>query len=135
MTVAGIDLAMARRESESEMREKCRITRPGTGQGPWNDVTLSYDDPPDVLVYEGKCKLRFSGARARRSQAGDQLFVEQGPTLSLPVSSSVGVRKDDAVTITEAPDDPDLLGRVVWIDATRAQTNATSRRIPVRETQ
>lgn len=117
------------------MRDKCRITRPGVGQGPWNDTTLSYDDPPDVTVYEGRCKLRFGGARSRRSQAGDQLFVEQGPTLSLPVSTSAGVRKDDQVTITESADDTELLGRIVWIDATRAQTNATSRRLPVRETQ
>lgn len=135
MTVAGIDLEMARREAESEMREKCRITRPGTGQGPWNNVTLSYDDPPDVVVYEGKCKLRFGGARARRSQAGDQLFVEQGPTLSLPVLTSTDVAKDDRVEITDSKDDPALVGRIVWVDADRAQTNATSRRLPVRETQ
>lgn len=135
MTAAGIDLALSRHEAESEMREKCRITRPGVGQGPWNDEKLSYDDPPDVLVYEGKCKLRFGGARARRSAAGDQLFVEQGPTLSLPVVASAGVRKDDCVKLTASADDPALIGRTVWVDATRAQTNATSRRIPVRETQ
>lgn len=135
MTAAGIDLAMSRRESESEMREKCRITRPGVGQGEWNDDTLSYDDPPDVIAYEGKCKLRFSGARTRRSEAADQAFVEQGPTLSLPVLASTGIAKNDRVEITDSQDDPALVGRVVWVDADRAQTNATSRRIPVRETQ
>lgn len=135
MTAAGIDLALARREAESEMRETCRITRPGTGQGPWNDELHDYGAPPDVVAYEGKCKLRFTGARARRRDAADQLFVEQGPTLSLPVLASVGLKKDDRVEITAAPDDPALVGRIVWVDADRAQTNATSRRIPVRETQ
>lgn len=135
MTVAGIDLALARRESESEMRERCTITRPGTGQGPWSDETLSYGAPPDVVVYTGKCKLRFTGARARRRGAVDQLFVEQGPTLSLPVLTSVGIAKDDRVELTASPDDLALVGRIVWVDADRAQTNATSRRIPVRETQ
>ncbi len=135
MTGAGIDLLMARRESESEMREKCRITRPGAGRGPWNNETLDYDDPPDVVAYEGKCKLRFSGARTKRSEAADQMFVEQGPTLSLPVGSSTGIEKNDRVEITAAADDPALVGRIVWVDADRAQTNATSRRIPVRETQ
>lgn len=122
-------------EAESEMREKCRITRAGVGQGPWNDDTLSYDEPADVVVYDGKCKLRFSGARTKRSEAADQLFVEQGPTLSLPVLTSAGIAKDDRVEITSSDDDPALVGRIVWIDADRAQTNATSRRIPVRETQ
>lgn len=135
MTGAGIDLLMARRESESEMREKCRITRPGVGRGPWNDEALDYDGPPDVVAYEGKCKLRFSGARTKRSEAADQMFVEQGPTLSLPVGSSTGIEKNDRVEITEAADDPALVGRIVWVDADRAQTNATSRRVPVRETQ
>lgn len=135
MTVAGIDLAMSRREAESEMREKCRITRPGIGEGPWNDSTLSYDDPPPVVVYEGKCKLRFGGARARRSEAGDQIFTEQGPTLSLPVRTSTGIEKNDRVEVTASADDPGMVGRIVWVDADRAQTNATSRRLPVREIQ
>lgn len=117
------------------MRETCHITRAGEGRGPWNGETLSYDDPPDVTVYTGRCKLRFGGARARRSQAGDQLFVEQGPTLSLPVLKSPGVRKDDKVAITASEDDPGLVGNIVWVDANRSQTNATSRRLPVRETQ
>ncbi len=117
------------------MREKCRITRPGQGRGPWNQETLDYDPPPDVIVYEGKCKLRFSAARTRRATAGDQDFAEQGPTLSLPVAKSLGIRKDDRVIITASEHDPGMVGVVVFIDANRAQTNATSRRLPVRETQ
>lgn len=134
MTAAGIDLAMARREAESEMREKCRITRESGERGPWNPETLKYDAAPPIEVYAGKCKLRFSGARTKSARAGDQLFVEQGPTLSVPVRV-VGIRKDDRVEIIASADDTDLVGVIVFVDANRSQTNATSRRLPVRETQ
>ncbi|WP_336647528.1 DUF6093 family protein [Microbacterium sp. MMO-10] len=134
MTAAGIDLALSRWEAEQEMRETCRITRPSGGKV-WSEELLQYVKAPPDLVYEGRCKLRFSGARTRRSKAADQAFTEQGPTLSLPVLASLGVHKDDRVDITGSEDDPDLVGVVVFIDADRAQTNATSRRIPVRETQ
>lgn len=123
---------MARREAESEMRETCLITR--LGERVWNDETLQYDHDAELTVYAGKCKLRFSGARTRASRAGDQEFVEQGPTLSVPVSAG-GIRKDDRVEIVESPDDSDMAGVIVFVDANRSQTNATSRRLPVRETQ
>lgn len=132
MTAAGIDLAMARREAESEMREKCRITRPG--EKVWNPTTLQYDTPTTV-VYAGKCKLRLGAVRVRRGQAAGQVFAEQSATVSLPVTRSSGIRKDDRVEVTESADDPEMVGVVVWVDANRAMSNSTARRFPVRETQ
>lgn len=134
MTAAGIDLQMARREAESEMREKCRITRPGAGEV-WSPEILQYVPAERVLVYEGRCKLRLGAVRVRRAEAAGQLFAEQSATLSLPVLTSGAVLKDDETIILESADDPALAGVIVWIDAKRAMTNSTSRRFPVRETQ
>lgn len=132
MTAAGIDLVLARREAESEMRETCAITR--DGERTWNPVTMQYEDT-DVTVYTGKCKLRVAATQVRNGETAGQVFIEQRAILSLPVDASTGVRKDDKVTITASEGDPALPGTVVWIDAARAYTNATSRRFPVRETQ
>lgn len=117
------------------MREQCRVTRASTEPKVWSAELLQYVEAPRTTIYEGRCKLRFSGARTRAARAGDQNFTEQGPTLSLPVRKAVGIRKDDRVEITASTDDEDLVGVVVFVDANRSQTNATSRRIPVRETQ
>lgn len=114
------------------MRETCKITRPGVKT--WNPATLQYETA-SVDVYEGKCKLRLGFSRVRRTSTAGQLAVEQSATVSLPVKTSGGIRKDDRVKITASPDDPELVGVVVWIDADRAMSNATSRRLPVRETQ
>ena len=133
MTAAGIDLTMARREAESEMRATCRITRPG--EQVWDAATLQYIAGPPVVAYEGKCKLRLGAVRVRRGEAAGQLFAEQSATLSLPVELSLGIEKDDEVEMLTSPDDPELVGVTVWIDANRSMGNATSRRLPVRETQ
>lgn len=114
------------------MREECEITRPGAKV--WNETTLQYDSTT-VTVYEGKCKLRLGAVRVRRGNAAGQVFAEQSATLSLPVLTSAGIVKDDRVEITRSDDDPEMIGVVVWVDANRAMTNLTSRRLPVRETQ
>lgn len=132
MTAAGIDLTMARREAESEMRATCRISRPG--EDVWNADTYQYDPGEQVVAYAGKCKLRIGATRVRRAEAASQLFAEQSATLAVPVEVG-GIRKDDRVEILTSPDDPEMVGMIVWIDANRAMSNSTSRRFPVREVQ
>jgi hypothetical protein len=135
MTAAGIDLLLARREAESEMRETCTVTAAGAGYpGEWNPVTLQHDAPDAATVYTGKCKVRFGATRARQADAGDQLFAEQDLTVSFPVAASTEITKDCLVEITES-EDAALVGRKFRITADRAQTNATSRRLPAKETQ
>lgn len=136
MTAAGIDLLLARREAESEMRETCTVTAAGAGSpGEWNPVTLQHDAPDAATVYTGKCKVRFGNTRARQGEAGGQLYAEQDLTVSFPVATSTSVGKDCVVLITASADDPALVGKRFLITTDRSQSNATSRRLPARETQ
>ncbi|MEY4081474.1 MAG: hypothetical protein RL430_1904 [Actinomycetota bacterium] len=136
MTAAGIDLLLARREAESEMRETCTVTAAGAGSpGEWNPVTLQHDAPDAATVYTGKCKVRFGNTRARQGEAGGQLYAEQDLTISFPVEGTTSIVKDCVVEITGSADDAALVGAKFRITASRAQSNATSRRLPAKETQ
>ncbi|ANJ26816.1 DUF6093 family protein [Agromyces aureus] len=135
MTAADIDLLLARREAESEMRDKCIIVDPA-GSKTWNAATLQYDVTP-LTIYTGKCKVRFGKVGVRQGEQAGQIFIDQDATLSLPMTApgSAGVRKDHVATITESATDDALVGVVLKVGAARRQSNATSRRFPVEETQ
>jgi hypothetical protein len=136
MTAAAIDLLLARRAAESEMRERCVIVDPEGGAKVWNPTTLRYDTTTAV-IYEGRCKIRFGKVGVRQGETAGQLYAEQDATLSLPFSepTSGDVRKDHVATITAAENDPALVGVTVTLKAARMQSNATSRRFPIKETQ
>lgn len=135
MTAADIDLALARREAESEMRDACTIVDPAGASQVWNPVTLQYDTV-DATVYTGKCKVRFGNTGVRQGEQAGQLFIEQSATLSLPIDAagSADVRKNHVATITASATDAALVGVKLTIEAPRRQSNATSRRFPVKET-
>lgn len=134
MTAADIDLLLARREAESEMRDQCTIVDP-EGDKVWNPETLQYDVTP-ATIYTGKCKLRFGKVGVRQGEQAGQIFIEQDATLSLPIGAagSAAVRKDHVATITASATDDALVGVKLTIKAPRRQSNATSRRFPVTET-
>lgn len=134
MTAAAIDLLMARREAESEMTDTCVITTGNLTRGEWNDEILDYDSATPEVSYEGPCKVRFGRVGARASEVAGQVLVEQEPYLSLPMGTSGAVRKDHVATITASQTDPALVGALFKITAARHQTNATSRKFPVKET-
>lgn len=136
MTAADIDLALARREAESEMRDTCTIVDPDGTSSVWNEETLQYDEVP-ATIYTGKCKVRFGNVGIRQGEQADQLFMQQDATLSLPISApgSAAVAKDHIVTITASATDDALVGVKFKVGAARRHSNATSRRFPIEETQ
>lgn len=129
MTAADIDLRMAQREAETELTDKCLITR--EGEEAFNEDTGLFERTT-VTVYDGKCALRNSGGARETLLAGREVDIFEY-TLKLPFRKSAGVSSDDLVTITASKNAPEHVGRQVRVKAHRTVTHATLRRLPVEE--
>ena len=106
-------LSSGRRMAESRMTDTCTVTRPGTPV--FNESTGEYTSTP-VSVYSGVCRVKHPTGVARDVDAGSQLLAVSQLELHLPVSA-VGVRADDAVSITGSVTRGEQVGRKFTIVA------------------
>ena len=100
----------------------------------WNPETLQNENVP-VTVYAGRCRVRAGGQQDRAVNVVDQSFMASQYVLSLPVTGSEGVRRDDMVTVTGCPEDAALVGDVFRVVAESAGSQMTARRLSVTRTQ
>ena len=135
MILSDADLADLRAIDEGEMTDTCRITGPGDGQGAWNPGTGSYDPPAPVTVYEGKCRLKapqlvnpFTAADSVESWQVEESI------LSLPVVGSEAVAAGMTVEYLTAAYDQALVGRFFGVVGPHHESQATARRLLVKET-
>lgn len=122
---------MGRKAAEARMDDVCRITRK-TGDRVLNESTGQYTTAT-ITIYEGPCRV-LSPYRvpATPTGAGQTQNIEN-LRLDLPISSSLGIHSGDAVEITHAESDPDMLGRTYTVSTAAQQSDATARRIPIQE--
>ena len=123
-------LARGRAAAERLMTDTCVIRRktgtvtdPGTGK-----ITPVY-----AQVYAGKCRVQQASANPGDTTAGDAELLMVPRVLSLPVSSSPGVRAGDEVAMTGSQYDPDLATRRFVIRGEFAKSHATARRLGIEE--
>lgn len=128
-------LADGRTAAEALMVDTCRITRPGEGNGPFNQDTGQYDKPPPVTVYEGKCRVQVPSdiANATQVAAGEAEWTVQAAVIQLPVAGSEAVRVHQTVELLDVVYDLALEGRKYDVTALHHKTHATSRRLRVKE--
>lgn len=119
-----------RHAAEQLMVDECRITRAGSGRGPWNAATRDYDPAPPVTVYSGRCQVKVVDAQVNDTVAGEAAIGVGRAVVKLPVLESTGVRADDDVELVRVSFDPDLKGRHFTVTAPDHQTFATARRLP-----
>lgn len=125
------EVARGRRRAEATMLDTCVITRPGEGKGTRNESTGTYDPPPPVTVYTGKCKVQTGEVSVSTSDvAGRQAFIVQW-RLDLPVVGSEAVAQGDTAQITASALDSALAGRKFVIQGPHVGTAKTARRLPV----
>lgn len=129
---AAATLARGRALAQSLMTSTCVVTRV-IGET-WDPVTLQ-NVPALETVYEGQCRVRQASAQDHAENAADQSFVASLYVLSLPVTGSEEVHRDDLVTVTTCPEDAALEGDRFSIFAAPAYSHGTARRIPVRRTE
>lgn len=118
-----------RREAESLMTDTCRITRDGDGEPVFNESTGQYDDPPRVVVYEGRCRIQIRSTTEQHESAGPSEVALQYPELQLPIAGTDVVAVDHQVECLTAAYDPSLVDRVWTITARHEKSHATSRRL------
>lgn len=128
-------LNRGREMAEARMLDTCRITAPGVGQGNWNPTAGSYDPPAATTVYEGKCRLRAS-AQVNPFPASDSVesWQVEESVLSLPVVGTEAVGSGMTVEYLTAAYDQALVGRFFGIVGPHHESQATARRLLVKET-
>lgn len=120
------------------MTDTCRITRPGEGQGPFNQETGEYDAPAPITVYEGPCRIPARGTTSTSTtRAGEQTFAVGEYPFEIPVDhagyvAGEEVRPGQTVTYLTAEYDPSLVGRVFGIVDPVYQSQATKRRFKIK---
>lgn len=113
------------------MESTCDITR-STPADPAVDPETGVLNPPVVVVvYSGKCRVRFPYVRPEQILADGQQLAKNRGILWVPVAGTGGVRADDEAVLTGSVLDPDSVGMRFRVAAPFAETHATSRRLPV----
>jgi hypothetical protein len=90
-------------------------------------VTPTYGSP----TYSGVCRVQIgqNASSGGRTESGEASVVIYGVSLQLPVLTSTGVERGDRVTINTCVNDPDLVGRVFYVENLFSKSDATSRRL------
>lgn len=121
------------------MVDTCVITKAGPGTGAFNETTGQYDTPARVVVYTGRCRIQDAslvGGQGKMEErgVGDHEATYLTMKLQLPVEGgSAMVRPDQRVEITRSCGDPELEGRMFFVESTHHKTHATHRRFRIRE--
>jgi hypothetical protein len=130
----GSALAGGRRAARRGARDSCRITRTTTAV---TNTTTGVVTRPESVIYEGRCRVQQSSIGGSGSEesigAADVRLVST--QLQLPVAESARVQDGDRVTITAVSPgtDSDLVGRVYTVTGEAAKSDATSRRLALKE--
>lgn len=140
----GATLNEGRAEMESLMQDRCRITKPGVGKGPFNETTGQYDPPDPIVVYVGRCRLQVKAdinSNVVETTAGDREATYLTGTLQVPiyqvdddgVGTTGAVRPDNVAEMLTCVHDSTMVGRLFNVQGTHHKSHATHRRFRVRE--
>lgn len=129
----GYDIAQAlpglRAEAESRMDDLIRTTRAGTKV--WDEDSGAWVTA-EVVIYEGKARIKRSNELSSDVDAGSQLISVSQVQVHVPVGSPV-FAPNDLIEITACPSRPDQAGRVFVVSAPfdGSQTTAVRYRVEV----
>ena len=127
--IASGALAFGRALAESLMSDTVRVYRVETT----SDFDPVTGEPVVVEtdVYTGAGRLVLRSSVVRDVDAAMRLIGLQGPTLSVPVAGTEGIRGDDRFEVTASATDDALVGVSGVVKGGHPQTFATARRLPV----
>ena len=104
-----VDTALARfRKKQAEQFDTdAEVWRPD-GEPVFDPDTEVYDQP-QILVYEGPCKVRPDSNRSTDdTEAGETLIGKPDFAVKLPVDADV--QRDDVIVVTASKHDPGMVG-------------------------
>lgn len=121
-------LSSGRRMAESRMTDSCKVFR--LERSPVLDEGSGTYPTVEVVVFEGKCRVKHPTVAGRDAISGSQLVVVSQVEVHLPLSA-VGVLPADVVRVTECPTRPDQVGREFTIDGPFDGSQTTALRFRV----
>jgi hypothetical protein len=154
------EIAEDRAIAEAQMIDVCRMTKAGTGKGPWNDTTGAYDPPARIVVYgpgavdadgvpyteatelgaqvlAGKYRIQVRSdinSNAVEAVVAEHEGTYRTATLQLPIAGTGHIPTDVEAELLTCTYDPEMVGRVFNVQAeTKGKTHATHRRYRIRE--
>jgi hypothetical protein len=125
--------------------DRCRITKPGVGKGPFNQATGKYDTPARVTVYEGPCRIQVKAdinSNVVETTAGEREWTYLTAQLQVPVRTPEGddvvgsvndIDVDHVCEILTAPHSPTLVGTLHNLQGTYHKSQAVYSRYRLRE--
>lgn len=103
------------------MNADCFITRTdGSGPGDWNPTTGLVPAANTLTVYDGPCRVQAASTQPTDVLTAGQVTAEADYHVHIPVTGTeihAGTTAGDTITISAAPNDPTLAGRVMRIIA------------------
>lgn len=119
-------LGYIRSQLELWMLDEVAITRPSTEQT-WDPETGITNPPTSTGVYTGKA--RIAPTRGPSDVAvGEEVFTWRDTDIYIPWDAPLP-RSDDLIEITDAHDDPALVGRVFRVTTVRVGTLNVERKM------
>lgn len=116
-------------KAEASMVDTC-IVRRVTGQT--TDLDTGVITDTYTTLYSGPCRFQQADIQPTQTNVGEDFVLLQRIEVQLPMST-VGFQVDDEVECTTSVSDPDLPGRVFLVHGLAHKTEATARRLRLRE--
>lgn len=140
--ITAADIELFRAEAEAMMTDTCRIIAPNPSATPavFNETTGQYDDTDNdgapVVLYQGKCRLQVKSdinSNLVETTAGEREWTYLTAQLQIPIGGTGNIPVDSIAEMLAAPYDPALVGRRFNIQGPYRKSQATMRRLRVRE--
>jgi hypothetical protein len=104
------------------------ITRPGSGEPTFDEVTGDLVPPAATTVYDGPALLNFISTRSERERLrGDESESESRYQVSVPLLAGP-FRLGDEVTVRECAD-PQMVDGTLWVDQIPGGSAVSRRRL------
>lgn len=116
-------------KAEAAMVDTC-IVRRVTGQA--TDLDSGVITDTYTTLYSGPCRFQQSDVQPTESDVAEDFVLMQRIEVQLPMSTT-GFQVDDVVECATSVSDPDLPGRTFRVHGLAHKTEATARRLRLRE--
>jgi hypothetical protein len=123
-------LARGRAAAERRMRDECAFRRK---TGTTTDKVTGQITPTYAAGYTGRCRVKHTSPQGSPAEAGEAVVVMLSLEVHIPMSGTPAPQVGDECVITASEGDPGLVGKVFVVETPHRHSDATARRLGVKE--